>query len=107
MDFSSRFSRLGIEKRDLIEGDTRHFITPDNCAALTANETYLTMGKDGEICETKEGHFRHKYILDRTSAVQQWTLIKLSPDIDLQRHLNRVKKNSNKDGCLSQKKRHL
>ncbi|GIY68784.1 complement C4-A [Caerostris extrusa] len=90
----------GIEKRDLIEGETRHFLTRDYCAALTADETYLIMGKDGLKYQTK-GHIWHRYILDQTSAVHHWTLIRLSPDKDLQRHFYRVINNLRKDGCLS------
>ncbi|GIX84693.1 hypothetical protein CEXT_290381 [Caerostris extrusa] len=68
---------------------------------MTADETYLIMGKDGEKYTTKEGHIWHRYILDQTSAVHHWTSIKLPFTKDLQRHLNRVTKICLKDGCLS------
>ncbi|GIY66064.1 venom factor [Caerostris extrusa] len=91
----------GIEKRELIEGETRYFLTRDNCAALTPDETYLVMGKDGQKYKNEKGHVWHRYILDQTSAVHHWTSIGLSPDKDLQRTLNNVMKHLRKDGCLS------
>ncbi|GBN32654.1 hypothetical protein AVEN_89943-1, partial [Araneus ventricosus] len=90
----------GIEKKDLIEGETRHFLVRDNCAPLLKGETYLIMGKDGEKYKNEQGQIWHRYLLDQTSAVHLWTDIRTASDKVLQRILNTVVRQLEKDGCL-------
>ncbi|KFM76917.1 Complement C3, partial [Stegodyphus mimosarum] len=83
----------GIEKRALLEGETRPLLLRDICKSSepVPNAEYLIMGQDGK--KYKDHHndmWRYRYMLDKKSVIYLWTSEKNARYPDLQRDLNHV-----------------
>lgn len=79
--------KAGIERPELIEGETRTLLARDNCpsAMLNHDSNYLIMGKDGQSYLRENGDLWYRYLLDQTSVIHKWTTIAKAENQHLQR----------------------